>query len=136
LKIINQSISKSQKKINLSIFRNKEVNSFVDQRNFFKNANIIIGAHGTQLINMIWSDSIASEDGSNSLHIIEFLRNGDLPKVNKKDQTGNDLGYWRQVGPHYNVQFHHVFFESLPGGYSHVQENHLEEAIENCLAKV
>ena len=100
---------------------------------------MIIGVHGTALTNMLWASRIADKNKP-KLQVIECTGNTTAHEQAKfTSDTGfqktNDSGYWQQFGNHFNVQFHHLFFNPTNLGYKYIEINqhHLTQAINAAL---
>lgn len=89
-----------------------------EQKDFFKKGTIIIGIHGTALVNMVWAER-ASNFSLAPLQVIECTGNTSAKKLYhpqiKPWQSGNDLGYWPEFSNNFNISWKHIFYSIIKG---------------------
>ena len=143
IETIKRVISSQQKPVKFSIFKHVDDDGFKktirEQREFFRSATVIIGVHGTALTNMLWASRIADKNKP-KLQVIECTGNTSAHEQMKFTsdigfQKTNDSGYWQQFGNHFNVQFHHLFFNptNLDYKYIEINQHDLTQAISSAL---
>jgi hypothetical protein len=135
--LIKIIIKNQKKEIKFSVFRHKEHPTPNLQKDLFKDATIIIGVHGTAMTNMIWSSRFCSHT-QKPLQIIEAVGLADLYDKNRRikhQQRGNDLGYYKQFGEGFNVEWRHLNYYPINNTFKHVDVNlnHLRRALIDSL---
>jgi hypothetical protein len=135
--LIKRIIKNQKKEIKFSVFRHKEHLTVNSQKDFFKDATIIIGVHGAAMNNMIWSSRFCSHT-QKPLQIIEAVGLADLDDKNRRikhQQRGNDVGFYKQLGEGFNVEWRHLNYYPINNTFTHVDVNlnHLRRALIDSL---
>ena len=102
------------------IFRHKEHPTPALQKEFFKDATIILGVHGTAMTNMLWASRLCSYT-QKPLQVIECVGLTDAYKDIEGFQVGNDMGYYSQFNNGMNVSWTHLFYHPINGTFENVR---------------
>lgn len=135
--VIIETITKiaKTKGANFKVFRYKEHPTPGLQKEFFKDATVIFGVHGTALTNMLWSSRICSHT-QKPLQVIECVGLTDAYIEMDGFQSGNDIGYYSQFNNGMNVKWTHLFYHPICGKFDNVRVNitQIKTTIEKALS--